>query len=121
MAVMVRVKRGSLVVVSDASVFINSLLDENEEFLRSLMGRGERFLDSSHWEVGRLDLLRAHVSELGAMAGACEVRYGLLIALGIWLFRFKREGEVPTEEEVEEVLRRHPGWDPDVLRMLQGD
>lgn len=114
---------GKVYLVSDSSVFINSMigLQGNRQLALSL-GSGQVLLDGSHWSVGPAAALRN--AELGVYSAlsAPELKYTLLL-VGAGLVLASREGaggEVRRrEEELSSVIEEHPEWDARILRELK--
>lgn len=112
---------GSLVLIADSSLFINSMLDrgDNMEFLLSLV-EGEVFLDEAHSIPSRLTMVKAFLVQVYSVLRMTEVKYGLAALSMIAVARVKWVVDEAEEEEdeVEAVLRRHPEWDRGLLEWL---
>ena len=112
---------GSLVLIADSSLFINSMLDrgDNMAFLMSLV-EGEVLLDEAHSIPSRLTVVKAFLVQVYSVLRLTEVRYGLAALSVIAVARVKWVVDEAEEEEdeVEVVLRRHPEWDRGLLEEL---
>jgi len=116
-----RVGEGSLILISDSSLFINSMLDrgDNMALLRGL-ARGEVFIDEAHSIPSRLTRVKAFLVQAYSFLRMTEVRYGLTVLAVLAVFKVKwGGGEDEEEDEVEAVLRKHPEWDRRLLEELR--
>jgi len=139
------VGEGRVVAVSDASVFLNAMLERegNRRFALNLLGSGERVLvDASHSTVPPLSAALVAVRSSPLLGfGLAVVVFSLVGAWGAgWTRRLRslvpgslpwggRRGAdrpVPSEDVAVDALvaylrRRHPDWEEDrVRRVAQG-
>jgi hypothetical protein len=139
------VGEGRVVAVSDASVFLNAMLERegNRRFALNLLGSGERLLvDASHSTVPPLSaalvavrsspllgfgLAVAVLSLVGAWGVGWTSRLGSLAPTGLpWRGRRGTDRPAPAEAVAVDALvahlrRRHPDWETDrVRRVAQG-
>ena len=115
---------GEVVVISDPSLFINSAigLGSNRAFVSSIISGRKVLLDVSHWHVSKLALFKAFVNSLPRYLGVPEVRYSVLAsALALIYYLKVRLTKPRAPREVEEVLKRHPGWDRKALEEVWRD
>ena len=114
---------GSLVLISDSSLFINSMLDrgDNDALLRNLVDGRVVYVDVSHWSPSLLTQFKAVLARVYEVAGVTEVKYALVGVLAIVIFKVKWRGKEMREErdEVEDALREHPEWDRALLERLK--
>jgi len=113
-------KNGTLILVSDSSLFINAMIDEadNNNFLSDLAAYRQVLIDTSHWEISRLTLFKAQLTEAYGLAKANEVKYTLLATLAVLTFKLQWvEGK--EEDEVEKVSKTHPEWNKELLNKLE--
>jgi len=119
----VRYGVGSLVLISDSSLFINTMLDRdnNGALLRNLVNSRVLYLDVSHWSPSLLTRFKGILVRVYNVAGAMETRYGLVAVLAIVILKVKWRGKEMREEkdEVEDALREHPEWDRALLERLK--
>lgn len=113
---------GRLVVISDSSLFINSMIERggNSAFLLGLV-RGEVYIDEAHLVPSRLSSLRSLVMNVYSVLEKFEARYGLSILVVLLMFNVKwekGEDEGMGADEVVEVLREHPEYDRRLLERL---
>lgn len=113
--------RGSLVLISDSSIFINSMLDRDDNYalLRNLVDGRAVYVDVSHWAPSPLKRLKLLLSSVYDFASETEVRYGLAALLILVIFKAKRRGVDVEVDELEDVLREHPEWDRSLLERLK--
>ncbi|MDG6929449.1 MAG: hypothetical protein JRN39_07530 [Nitrososphaerota archaeon] len=114
---------GRVYLVSDASVFINSVLgvDGNRALARYLSSGGAVLVDSSHWSEGPAAAARSfEISAYGA-ASIPEVKYTALLVCLAAVAGVGGLGGGPAEpaaDELKRVREEHPEWDEGVLRRL---
>ncbi len=111
--------RGKIIIIADPSIAINSMLDiggcSNGRFLKEVIGGRNALLDVSHLKKSPYTSAR---EEMFYLLNISEVRYGLLlvlILLALSIIRERREKRDPLEE----ILVRHPDWDPKILNKLK--
>jgi hypothetical protein len=113
--------RGVVYLISDDSVFINSMIyrDGNANML-SDMASGTMLLDTSHLAVSPATVVRGFELSVYNLLSLWEFKYSLVIAgvAGIIAYRFGEEPS-PEEEELKELLRDHPEWSEERLRKLR--
>ena len=114
---------GEIIVVSDSSLFINSMLDLGDNaVLLSNLCRDELFIDEGHCIPSRLTVLRAGLSGVYSVLRMTEIRYGLCIVVVFVIFNvkwMKGDDEEVVVDEVEELMKRHPEYDRGLLEELQ--
>ena len=108
-----RVDKGTLVLISDSSTFINGMygLGDNAALLRGIV-RGTTVIDESHSIPSTLTMIKEWLVAAYAFLSVTEIKYGL-VAVGIFAgFKVKWGEPIEVrEDEVETTLRRHPEWD----------
>jgi hypothetical protein len=119
----VPVGQGTLVVISDSSPFINSMVDrgDNMAVFDELVSDRERVLiDEAHSRPSRLTQVRGTLVRIYQFLSMTEVRYGLAFILGAIILRIRLEGEESRVDgdSVEEVLRGNPEYSREVLERL---
>jgi len=115
--------KGRIYLISDSSLFINSMLreEENRKFLKTIVKDKKIFVDISHHPVGILPRLKKAEINIYQIASRFEIRYSLFLILAIlivWM-RFKKK-KVRYEEDIQNILQRHPDWDKKVLKNVRG-
>jgi len=123
MIVRIPYEEGEIYLMADSSLFINSMLDEaeNGEFLQTIIQGKRLFVDTSHYPVGILSRLRNIEITIYQIISRLEVRYALFLVLVmsiVWL-RIKRK-KAGYKEDIESVLKRHPHWNKETLKQVQG-
>jgi len=111
---------GTLILVSDSSLFINAMIDEadNNKFMSDLAAYRQVLIDASHSEVSRLTLFKAGLAEAYSLVEANEVKYTLLATLAVLAFKL-RLAEGKEENEAEKASRTHPEWNKELLKKLE--
>ncbi len=118
----VTVREGSLILISDSSLFINSMLDQggNMALLRGVAG-GTVYLDEAHSMSSRLAKVKMFMAEVQSLLRMMEIRYtltGLLVLVVVKVKWSGGETEQKEESRVDAVLSRHPEWDRRLLEEL---
>ncbi len=112
---------GSLVLISDSSLFINSMLERagNQGFLKGIL-EGQIVIDETHSMPSRLTLVKIFFMQVYNLLKKPEIKYGLTIAcvFAIYNVNWNDGKSVEAEDEVERVLRQHPEWDRELLEQL---
>jgi len=113
--------KGEILLISDSSIFINSMLEEegNREFLKQLTRGRSVFVDISHHPASTLYKLKRAEIMLYQVASEFEIRYSIflfMIIVFLWM-RFKRK-QARQKEDIEDILQRHPDWDRKTLEHI---
>ena len=114
-------KEGSLILISDSSLFINSMLEktDNRDFLRSLVV-GQVLIDESHSIPSRLTLAKGLILTAYSFVNLPEVKYGLAAVALILIFKVQKgRDEKSREDDLESVIREHPEYDREILFLLK--
>lgn len=115
--------QGELIIISDSSPFINSMIKtgDNLSILRTIIGNREAFIDETHWIPSGLTLTKEALSATIKSLSGVEGRYTLLALLFIIIARYKFTRKPGTQREVEKILLRNPTWDKEILIKLEGE
>lgn len=97
---------GELVVVSDSSVFINSMLrrEGNARFLDRLLQSTRPALDSAHWEENTLADLKTLLAYAYRILSSPEVKYSLAAAAPFGLVALRRREELVEKLKESRIL-----------------
>lgn len=113
---------GKIIVASDSSLFINGMIErgDNTALLLNLI-QGQVYIDESHSIPSRLSEMKTILVNIYAVLRMTEIRYGLTFLTVFIIFKVKwnKEDEDEVIDEVEEVLKRHPEYDRELLQKLQ--
>lgn len=109
----VKVGKGTLVLISDSSVFINGMygMGSNAALLGGF-AKGTVVIDESHSIPTLLTMIKEALVAIYSFLSLTEIKYGL-VALGV-VVGFKVKWDKPVEvreDEVAATLRSHPEWD----------
>jgi hypothetical protein len=112
---------GRVVIVSDPSIAINSMigLEDNRAFMESLIGSGTPvYIDRSHLGDTVFSLIKLALYRVFAVLSSAEARYSIAIVLAMIIARVRVSTTSSDRTAVEAVIRRHPTWDKRVLTKL---
>ena len=114
------VGEGSLIIISDSSVWINSMFEmkDNRMLLEKLIGNRTMMMDYSHRVPSRLTSAKSMIESLTKMLATPEARYAILVGVILVITRY-RKGIRAVESEVEKILMRNPTWDRELLLRLE--
>ncbi|MBS3816692.1 MAG: DUF4350 domain-containing protein [Candidatus Thermoplasmatota archaeon] len=129
---------GELILVSDPSIFINSMLDKKDNGPLSVnildylsQGRSNLIFDESHREMSFVNTIIYTGEVSNQVAGVLLLFFG--IGIGVYhtwtesgdtilkklkQFLFYFIGEEEGDEPIAKVLNNHPDWDKDKLEMI---
>ncbi len=112
---------GKLIVVSDSSFLINSMIgfEGNLDFVASIISGKTVLLDVSHWHPSSYSKFRSVVVNVFNLAFIPEIRYSILILGFMVISRIRFRAVRAAVDRVDFVLRRHPDWDRDLLERLR--
>jgi len=114
------VGEGRLIAVSDSSIWINSMLEmeDNRMLLERLIENRSLAMDYYHRTPSRLASAKSAVEYLGRVIAMPEARYAILVGLILVIAKYTRGARAP-ESEVEKILMRNPTWDRELLQRLE--
>ncbi|MBD3171174.1 hypothetical protein GF326_01750 [Candidatus Bathyarchaeota archaeon] len=116
----VRVGEGLLVLISDSSIWLNSMIDrgDNREFLIDFM-RGRCLIDVGHSYPTKLLAFKWWLMDLYSFLNIVEIRYGLALLMVFFVFIIQMNiDEAEERDSIEEVLKMHPDWNKEQLEWL---
>ncbi|MCX8188628.1 MAG: DUF4350 domain-containing protein [Nitrososphaeria archaeon] len=115
--------KGKILVFSDSSLFINSIIDlgDNKMLLKNIIGENDVIVDSSQWNPSAHAKLKTLTLQAYNIVSVSEIKYSIVACMTIITYITVRseKGEEEKINEIEEVLRRHPEWSPQLLKTLK--
>ena len=115
--------KGRLILFSDSSIFLNSVisLGDNLKLLHNIAGEKAVFVDASVWQPTPQLAYRNAVLSVYRVFSAPEFRYSLAFATVTVIYTLMhKEKPIPgVDEEVDELVRRHPSWNRRLLEALK--
>ena len=122
-AIKISYGNGTLILISDSSLFINSMINmgDNLRFLRHLLSDRLVLLDTSHWEISTITMIKRQLSKSLEVLQTPEVKYLLLVIFIISLLRLRKTSLEKSNNRVERLLERHPTWNKKILEILEED
>jgi hypothetical protein len=122
-AAMTAYGKGRIIIFSDSSIFLNSVigLGDNLKLLHNIAGGRKVFVDAGVWQATPQLAYRNNVLAVYRAFTAPELKYSLAFAAVTVIYMLThREGPAKgAGEEVGELIRRHPGWDRRLLEALK--
>jgi len=112
---------GELIVFSDSSLFINSMINlgSNREFLLNIIGNRRVLVDSIHWSQTTFTIAKSAIMQFINILTTLEARYALILSALIIIARFTpMRRKAARKIMVEDVLRLNPSWNKDILERL---
>ena len=116
-----KIEEGELIVFSDSSLFINSMINRgsNRELLLNIIGNRRVLVDSTHWSQTTLTMARGVVVQFINVLSSLEARYALILSALIIIVRLTpMRWKTRRKILVEDVLRLNPSWNRDILEGL---
>ncbi|MEM1790002.1 MAG: DUF4350 domain-containing protein [Candidatus Nezhaarchaeales archaeon] len=120
----IRCGRGRVVVLSDSSPFINSILNcgDNLKLLKNLVEGKAVYVDAAVWQTTIHSTYRAIISTIYEALSSSELKYCIaILAVTVIYTLTNRRGVTERIDEVEELMRYHPDWDERLLRALKDE
>ncbi len=122
-AAVVAYGKGRLILFSDSSIFLNSVigLGDNLKLLHNIAGGRKVFVDVGVWQATPQLMYRNAVLAVYGAFSAPEFKYSLAFAIVavIYVLTHKEKRAQSVDEEVDKLLSRHPGWDRRLLEALK--
>jgi hypothetical protein len=122
-AAMTAYGKGRIIIFSDSSIFLNSVigLGDNLKLLHNIAGGKKVFEDVGLWQATPQLAYRNNVLAVYRAFTAPELKYSLAFAAVtvIYMLIYRERPAKGAGEEVDELVRRHPGWDRRLLEALK--
>jgi len=128
---MERQGNGVVYVISDSSIFINSMINvgDNLDFIKDVVGDNDVYIVTDKWVVSPYTILRDNLAYTITMLFTTSLRYPAAIlasmlaySIGKHLYKIyvrkKSFYALGKERAIERVIALHPDWDPEILRRL---
>ena len=111
---------GVVWLLSDSSVFINSMIDlgDNRRLLE-VISYGDMLLDETHISKNMLTVLQNQLTWALSLFNILEIRYLFVLSFGFLLFSSRIGFDRESVDEVEVLLERYPDLDRDDLIELR--
>lgn len=121
-AVEVAYGKGRILVFSDSSLFLNGVLNlgGNLKLLEKIAAGRSVYVDAGVWQATPQLAYRNSVIAAYRVLSTPEVKYGVaLVTVTVIYALAYRVRSYPKGDELEELLRRHPGWDRRLLQAMK--
>jgi hypothetical protein len=114
------IEKGRLVLISDSSLFINSMIYKGgNRNLLNVLTDGTVLVDEAHISTSITGDARTLLAKTYTLFGFYEIRYSLLLALVFGILRVKISIEPVIADSIEEVMRQNPEYDRKQLEWLE--
>ena len=114
---------GKIIVISDSSLFINSIIElgDNKKLLENIVGEKKAIVDTSLWNPTAHSRLKAFTQQAYNIISAPEIKYTIIagIAAITYITVRKEESEEEKADELQQVLKKHPKWNPQLLKTIK--
>jgi len=124
-AVRIKYGKGDLIVISDSSIFVNSMLKlgDNINFVKHILTGRKIVVDASHWTPSPFSRAKNILIRAFNILKIPEARYvlAILITAAFFRLRFKAKPYSGEASPIEETLNKHPNWNRHTLEMLEED
>ena len=113
---------GYLTLLSDSSIFINSMIDRGDnEKLLNYLSKGDILIDEIHRKRSPLTVIQEAISNSLAYLEYYEARYLIaIISLGI-ISTYKSSITTRSQDEVDVLLKTHPEYSRETLEKLNDE
>lgn len=112
---------GELVLFSDSSLFINSIirLGSNRDLLLNIIKDRKVLVDSTHWSQTIFTTSKSIIVQTLKIFNSLEARYALIISAIAIVAKFTpARGETMEKVMIEHILRLNPSWSRQILEKL---
>lgn len=117
-----RYGEGNLIIISDSSIFINSMINnaDNRIFLIDLVGNRTVYLDRFHWIPGFFTQFKWALTQIYMFISTAEVKYTLLVTVLVLTFSFSGwSRRIEEVDELKTISKVHPEWNKEILTKLK--
>ena len=114
--------RGCLIIFSDSSIFLNSIiiLGNNLKLLQSITKGRRVFVDVGVWQPTPQLAYRNTVLNVYKAFSTPELKYSLAFTAVVLIYMLTHRGKpTPTMDEVNELVKKHPSWSRHLLEALK--
>jgi hypothetical protein len=122
-AVRLQLEKGTIIVISDSSILINSMieLEENKAFLKSIVGDRDLLVDTSHWIASPFTEIKMSFGIILQFLNRIEIKYLIITSLVVMILNLKINDKTEQTQSLKEILEKHPDWDENILMKLKSD
>ncbi|MEM4140122.1 MAG: DUF4350 domain-containing protein [Nitrososphaeria archaeon] len=114
---------GKIIVFSDSSLFINSVIDlgDNRILLENIVREKMVIVDSSQWNTSVHAKIRTLTLQAYNIVSVPEIKYSVVACATIVTYITVRvwKEEEEKADEIQQILERHPEWNPQLLKTLK--
>ncbi len=113
--------KGVIMIFSDSSIFLNSIINlgDNLKLLQNMVKDRSVYLDISAWKLTPRESYRNALLSFYAILLTPEIKYGLALAMLAIIYAIRPRGKAKEMDEIEEILKKHPDWDGNLLKLLK--
>ncbi len=117
----VKIGEGELIIFSDSSLFINSMIGKglNKKLLLNIVEDRNVLIDHSHWTQTIFTIIRGLTIQFLRIFNIPEARYTIIFSVFLIMFRFKPAiKKTMNRVSIEDLLKLNPSWSREVLERL---
>ncbi|MDH5807391.1 MAG: DUF4350 domain-containing protein [Candidatus Verstraetearchaeota archaeon] len=113
--------KGRIIIFSDSSLFINSILNlgDNLNLLKNIIGNRLVIVDSGIWQKTPHSEFRSFILLLYNFISMPEIKYFLIITILFAIYTLINKSKIKEYDEINYLLIKHPDWDKNLLKILK--
>jgi hypothetical protein len=119
----IHVGRGRVILISDSSLYINSMITEADNYasFASIVGGRQPFIDTSHWVYSGTTQAKQLLVYAYDLVSTLDLKYALVLAAGLLVAIIKvgtSSASASPENDAQKLSRLHPDWNLSELQRL---
>jgi hypothetical protein len=121
-AAMINYGKGKIIVFSDSSIFINSIINlgDNLKLLHNIINNKKVFIDTSLWQLTPQIMYRNMILSAYKILSFPEFKYSLVITTIMIIYMVLHKSKIAiSNEEINEIIKNHPEWNEKLLKAIE--
>jgi hypothetical protein len=114
--------KGQIIIFSDSDLFINSIitLANNTQLLKNIAQNKKAIIDTGVWKKSTQTTFRNTILTIYNIASTPEIKYTITILTITTIYiLINKQKPQKTTDEIQEILKKHPDWDKNLLQTLK--
>lgn len=113
--------KGTIILLADSSIFINSMISLNDNllFLTNIVKEKLTYIDTSHWIPSSLTSFKLALAKLYNTAKIYELKYMVLAIVLVLAFKLRVKRKEEKRDELKEILNEYPELDRNILKRIK--